>query len=163
MGARARGSFEDIVVRRRAPGFTTRFIEREGGEGEKDYTWEKRRARERESSRLSRKGSNLVANRRKMFETGIGPRTSDEIPSGNIVPFPPFYLNDPCTEGKEREGVFDHRNRSSPRAYFFSFFFLFFEYNSKYGSISNFPIENSSELQPRSRHLKSLSGSVLRR
>lgn len=106
---------------------------------ERLHVEKKANARKREtSSRLSRKGSNLVANRRKMFETGIGPRTSDEIPSGNIVPFPPFYLNDPCTEGKEREGVFDHRNRSSPRAYFFSFFFLFFEYNSKYGSISNF-------------------------
>lgn len=74
VGARARGFFEDVVVRR-APGFmTASSIERE--RRERIHIEKKASARKREtSSRLSRKGSNLVANRRKMFETGIGPRT----------------------------------------------------------------------------------------
>lgn len=58
VGARARGSFEDVVVRR-APGFTTASsIERERERRERIHIEKKASARKREtSSRLSRKGS----------------------------------------------------------------------------------------------------------
>lgn len=98
VGARARGSFEDVVVRR-APGFTTASsIERE--RRERIHIEKKASARKRKtSSRLSRKGSiSLQENVRN------GYWSQDEIPSGNIVPFLPFYLNDP-SHGGGREGV----------------------------------------------------------
>lgn len=101
VGARARGSFEDVVARRQRQPLRSLHRERE--------TQKKREAKERnEFSPLSQGFESRIANRRKMFETGIGPRTRDEIPSGNIVP----SLLSKRSLAREG-GVFDHRNRSS--------------------------------------------------
>lgn len=75
VGARARGSFEDVVVRR-APGFTTASsIERERETRKNTHRKKGERAKERNEFSPLSQGFDLVANRRKMFETGIGPRT----------------------------------------------------------------------------------------
>lgn len=101
VGARARGSFEDVVARRQRQPLRSLHRERE--------TQKKREAKERnEFSPLSQGFESRIANRRKMFETGIGPRTRDEIPSGNIVP----SLLSKRSLAREG-GLFDHRNRSS--------------------------------------------------
>lgn len=99
VGARARGSFEDVVVRR-APGFTTASsIERE----RRERIHIEKKASEREKRVLA-----SLARVRSRCESQENVRngywSQDEIPSGNIVPFLPFYLNDP-SHGGGREGV----------------------------------------------------------
>lgn len=87
----------------------------------------------------------------------------DEIPSGNIVPFLPFYLNDP-SHGGGREGVRPPKSQlaavwrdTKARYSWLLFLFSRIQFKQIVPSRLLIPTENSSELHPGSRHLKSLS------
>lgn len=102
VGARARGSFEDVVVRR-APGFTTASsIERERETRKNTHRKKGERAKERNEFSPLSQGFESRCESQENVRNGYW--SQDEIPSGNIVPFLPFYLNDPSHRGG-REGV----------------------------------------------------------
>lgn len=162
VGARARGSFEDVVVRR-APGFTTASsIERE--RRERIHIEKKASARKREtSSRLSRKGSISLRIAGKCSKRVLVPGRDTEW---QYRAFPSLLSKRSLARGRERgcsTTEIATRCRMTghgiPKARYSWLLFLFsrIQFKQIVPSRLLIPTENSSELHPRSRHLKSLS------
>lgn len=164
VGARARGSFEDVVVRR-APGFTTASsIERERERRERIRIEKKASARKRETnSRLSRKGSISLRIAGKCSKRVLVPGRDTEW---QYRAFSSLLSKRSLARGRERgcsTTEIATRCRMTghgiPKARYSWLLFLFsrIQFKQIVPSRLLIPTENSSELHPRSRHLKSLS------
>lgn len=161
VGARARGSFEDVVVRR-APGFTTASsIERE------------RRERIHIEKKASEREKRILAS---LARVRISLRIAGKCSKRVLVPgrdtewqyraFPSLLSKRSLARGRERGCSTTEiatrcrmMGHGIPKARYSWLLFLFsrIQFKQIVPSRLLIPTENSSELHPRSRHLKSLS------